>query len=374
MNLVFFRRILAAFLLLAGSLSVFSQGAKTSDPELVVSKCWSFVTEEPASRLLATDSGIFIGTDNARVDALMLDGSRLWSSELGGSIVSNMIVTDNRILVVTTASSSEAGRSDSLLRGLSSETGITSLSIPVPNSDRYFLAADNGMIILVSRNGKVIGLDRTGTIKWKREVAEGFVAEPFFSPGKVMIATTAKQIFTIGLANGEIESMRRSASEITAVAKTPAGEAIAGDGRGNLTVLNGAERPFWKFKSGGEISRIFVNGSQVIAASHDNFVYQLRMRNGDVEWKKRLGGRVQQMAILNGKHVLTASFDEKSAILTDILTGKVVGQIPFAENETISAPPSYALGSLTILTDRAVHQHSISGCPGTKESGRASIP
>jgi outer membrane protein assembly factor BamB len=163
-------------------------------------------------------------------------------------------------------------------------------------------------------------------------------------------------------------------SDITAVAKTPTGEAIAGDGRGNLTVLNGAEKPFWKFKSGGEISRIFVNGSQVVAASHDNFVYQLRMRNGDVEWKKRLGGRVQQMAILNGQYVLTASFDEKAAVLTDILTGKVVGQIPFSENETIAAPPSYSESAITILTDRAVHQYSLSGCPAKKESGPVSIP
>lgn len=350
----------------------YSQAAKPADAELVISKCWSYATEEPASKLHVNETGSFIGGSGARVDALLPSGSRLWSSELGGTIVSNIISTESSVLLVTTFG--EATKSESVLRGLSKETGITNLTISVPASDRYFLTIDNGSIILISRGGLVMAMDKAGAVKWKREVAEGFAADPFLTPGKAIIATTAKQIFAINLATGEIESMRRSATSLTAVAQTPTGEAIAGDDRGNLTILNGTEKPLWKFKSGGEISRIFVNGTQIIAASHDNFVYQLQTRNGDVEWKKRLGGRVQQMAVLDGKYVITASYDEKAAVITDLTTGKVAGQIPLAEGETITAAPIYSNGTITILTDQAVYQYSLTGCPTKKESGPAASP
>lgn len=365
--------ILSAILFLfAAAPTAYSQATKPADAELVISKCWSYSTEEPASKLHVNEKGSFIGSVGARVDALLPGGTRLWSSELGGTIVSNIISTESSILLVTTFG--EASKSESVLRGLSKETGITNLTVSVPASDRYLLTLDGASIILISRGGLVMAMDKAGAVKWKREVAEGFAAEPFLTPGKAIIATTAKQIFAINLATGEIESMRRSATSLTAVAQTATGEAIAGDDRGNLTILNGTEKPLWKFKSGGEISRIFVNGTQIIAASHDNFVYQLQTRNGDVEWKKRLGGRVQQMAVLDGKFVITASYDETAAVITDLTTGKVAGQIPLAEGETITAAPVYSNGTITILTDQAVHQYSLTGCPNKKESGPAASP
>lgn len=364
-----FVSILIAFVASSAS---FSQSAKTPEAELVISKCWSYATETSASRLHVTEIGSFIGAEGARVDSLLPDGSRLWTSELGGTIVSNIISNETSVLLVTTFG--EAGKSESVLRGLSKETGITNLTIAVPASDRYFLTQDNGSLILISRGGVVMAMDKAGSVKWKREVAEGFAAEPYIVPGKALIGTTAKQLFTINLTSGEIESMRRVSTDITAVAQTATGEAIVGDDRGNLTILNGAEKPVWKFKSGGEISRIFQNGLQIIAASHDNFVYQLQTRNGDVEWKKRLGGRVQQMGLVGERYMLTASFDEKAAIITDLATGKVAGQIPFAEGETVTAQPVFSQGSIFILTDAALHQYSLAGCPPKKESGQAATP
>lgn len=356
----------------AVSMASFGQAVKVPDAELVVSKCWSYSTQVAATRLQVSENGIFIGGEGARVDALLPDGSRLWSTELGGSIVSNIISTETGVLLVTTFG--EASKAESVLRGLSKETGITNLTLAVPASEQYFLTRENGLIILISRGGIVMAVDKSGGVKWKREVAEGFAGEPFIIPGKAIIATTAKQIFAINLANGEIESMRRSATDITAVAQTISGEVIAGDDRGSISVMNGTEKPLWRFKSGGAISRVFVNGTQIVAASHDNFVYLLQTRNGDVEWKKRLGGRVQQMSLLDGRYVITASYDENAAIITDLITGKVAGQIPFADGETITAQPLFSSGSLTILTDQAVHQFSLTACAGKKESGQASKP
>jgi outer membrane protein assembly factor BamB len=291
---------------------------------------------------------------------------------LGGAIVSNIISTDTTVLLVTTFG--ESSKSESVLRGVSKETGITNLTIAVPASDRYFLTQENDSIILISRGGVMIAMNKNGSIRWKREVAEGLATEPFLTAGKAIIATTAKQIFTINLTNGEIETVRKSAADITAIAQTATGEAIAGDERGNLTVLNGTERRLWRFKSGGEISRIFVNGTHIIAASHDNFVYRLQTSNGTVEWKKRLGGRVRQIALLNSRYVLSAAYDERSAVITDLLTGKVAGQLPLAENEIIVATPIYASDSMMILTDQALHQYSLTGCAGKKESGQVQKP
>ena len=97
----------------------------------------------------------------------------------------------------------------------------------------------------------------------------------------MIVATTAKQLFSVSLATGEIDSMRKMSYGVTALVETPSGEIIAGDERGNVSSLvNGNAKPYWKFKSGGEISAIFAVGEHLLVTSHDNFVYFLVSRNG----------------------------------------------------------------------------------------------
>src|SRR5207245_1415222 len=160
------------------------------------------------------------------------------------------------------------------------------------------------------KSGAVQSIDaKSGTVKWKREIAEGFASEPVFDGGKLIVATTAKQIFVVSLASGEIDSMRKVQYGITSLAEAATGEIIAGDDRGNVSsLINGTDKPYWKFKSGGEISAIFTVGDHLLITSHDNFVYFLVNRSGGLVWKKRLTGRVSQIATYTDRFALITSF------------------------------------------------------------------
>lgn len=163
--------------------------------------------------------------------------------------------------------------------------------------------------------------------------------------------------------------MRKATHGVTALGELATGEVIAGDERGNVTSLNRSDKAVWKFKSGGEISNIFVIGEYLIVTSHDNFVYSLHARDGDVIWKKRLTGRVSEIANIADRYVLTTNFNDRSAVLVEVAKGKAVGQMVFEEDENLVYEPLSTNALIFALTNRAVHAYSLNGCASNIESG-----
>jgi len=329
---------------------------------LSISKCWEYALINGGA--VASDTTrIYLGSEGAKVEALSPDGKKMWSSELGGEITSNLLPADSGLLLVTSSPGSKPAKIAGNLRSLSVETGITTWTLRLPDAERHFLGSHNGSAIIVSQSGSMQAVDtKSGGVKWKREIADGFVAAPVFANGKVIVAARGNQIFTISLASGEISSMRKSVHVVTALGEMASGEIVVGDERGNISTLNGSDKPQWKFKSGGEISRIFVIGGNILAASHDNFVYYLLGRNGDVEWKKRLVGRILHIGNIADRFALTMSLEDKTAMFTDLENGKIAGQVVFTEGEMLVSPPVASNGSIFLLTNRSVYLYSINGC------------
>ena len=342
---------------------------KSASAEITVTKCWAY-SDLVSPRAIGLDANrLFVGGEEARLHAVSIDGKLIWTSDLGGEIGSNILSNDNALLVVTTSQTDSSPKSGNL-RSLSKETGITNWNVRLPDADRYFLGQQNGNTIVVAQSGVILSLEsKTGAAKWKREIADGFVAEPVFSGGKVIVAARGKQIFSVMLDTGEISSMRKSLYAVTALGELPNGEIVAGDERGNLSTLNGSDKPVWRFKSGGEISRVFAFGSNILATSHDNFVYFLLASNGDVEWKRRLAGRIQQIANIDGRYAATMSLDDKAVILSDLATGKVAGQIVLNEGEVLTVQPVWANSKIVLVTNQGIYAYSLDGCAEKKEGG-----
>lgn len=351
-------------------LAVSSFGQTRPAGEIDITKCWTYPTADTGSALVSEGSRLFMGAAGAKVEALSFDGKKVWATELGGEISSNMLALESSLIIVTSIVSADPQKAGvSLLRSLSKETGITNWTVKLPDSNTHFLGGFDGSAVVVSNNGVIQSIDaKTGTVKWKREIGEGFVAQPLFTANKVLVAATGKRIFGVSLSSGEIDSMRKMSFGTTALGQLSTGEIIAGDERGNVSSLNGSDKALWRFKSGGEISNVFAAGENLIATSHDNFVYYLLASNGDVIWKKRMSGRVSQIGKILDRYVLVASVEENSAILTDLSTGKVAGQIVFAEKEDLVHPPFSTNGMIFALTDQAVYAYSLNGCTANKEA------
>jgi len=339
--------------------------------EIVASRCWSYPLGAEGAVAITPDADrVFLGMGGARVEAVGVDGAKLWSSDLGGDISSNLLPRENTIFVATAGPSAGEGKPDeSILRALSRETGITVWTMKLPSAARHFLHNLDQDLVVISMGGVIQSVDaRSGLVKWKREIADGFVASPVFSRNKVLVATTAKQVFGVLLATGEIDSMRRSTIAITALTETSAGGLVTGDDRGNITAfVNGSDKVSWRFKAGGQISGLYAQGDHLLVTSHDNFVYFISGRNGDVVWKKRLAGRVSHVASIANKYALSTSLDEHRAAVTELLTGKPVGQIVLGSEESITADPSVSSGRIFILTTRSLHAVSFDGCSADKK-------
>jgi len=364
---------ISIFIIILASLmttTVFGQTKPSG--EVDVTKFWTYSLGEETGVALASDGNrVFLGLGNSRVEELSIDGKKMWSTELGGDISSNILALAGGLFIVTSVSS-DAGRSaGGVLRSLSKETGITNWTLKLPDAEKHFLGGFNGSLVIVSKSGVIQSIDtQNGKVKWRREITEGFAAEPAFEGGKVIVATIAKQIFVVSLASGEIDSMRKVPYGITAIGKIPSADIVAGDDRGNLSSLvSGSEKPYWSFKSGGEISSVFTVGEHLVVTSHDNFVYFLLGRNGGLVWKKRLTGRVAQISTYADHFALITSIDDHGSILVDLSNGKVAGQIALSEDENLVEPPVVSNGLIFVLTNKAAYGFCLNGCPVMKNGG-----
>lgn len=337
-----------------------------SNGEVTLSRCWSFPIENGRT-LTANGSHIFVGSGGAKIEALSLDGKKLWATELGGEIASNLLASDGGVFLVTSVISGDSVRSGiGTLRYLSKETGITGWTAKLSEADSYSLGLGADSIIALTSKGAIEAFDaKTGAAKWRRELAEGFVGEPRFNHENVYVASTAKQVFTVSLTNGEIVAVKKLQFAPTAVGEIT-GDVFTGDERGNVTSLGKGDKANWNFKSGGKISAIVEVGGNLLAASNDNFVYLFTGRNGDVAWKRRLNDRVSQIGVIDGKFALVSGYEEHGAMLIDINSGKIAGQLNLADNEFAVTRPIAANGKIFILTNVAVYAYSSTSCSTTK--------
>src|SRR5580765_5297468 len=199
--------------------------------EIDLAKCWVYPLGDETSEALASNGDrVFLGLGSAKVEALSLDGKKMWASELGGDINSNILAIESGLFLVSSAFSSDPGKPDgSVLRSLSKETGITNWTLKLPVADKHFLGGFSSSVIVISKSGVIQSIDaKSGMMKWKREIAEGIAAEPSFDGDKVIVATTARQILVISLISGEIDSMRKVPYGVTAIGEISTGEIIVG--------------------------------------------------------------------------------------------------------------------------------------------------
>lgn len=364
---IIFAPLLAAF-------AVFAQ-EKPAETELVATKCWGYEVQAGV-RLAANGTRIFLGTSEARIEAVSIDGRKLWSSDLGGEIASNLLVTDVGVYVASATTPTAEKVATASLRLLSLDTGITSQTTKLPDASQHSLHQTNGSLIVVSENGTIQSIDvKSGAVRWKREIAERFTGEPFFGSEKVIVASAAKQLFTVTVASGEIESMRKLASQPTAALHTATGELVTGDERGGISLFqNDKNGEYWRFKSGASVSSVRLIGGNFLAASNDNFIYMLTPRSGGLAWKRRLAGRVTHIGILENSIALVSSLEENGASFISLAGGKQLGQVSLDENEYLTADPTGSNGLVFFLTNNRLIAYSLNGCPAAKESGLGVTP
>lgn len=335
--------LLIAAILLGIDLSrigVFGQDKPIRADETVeFNRCWAVAEPDGSFSTITTDaSTAFVGADGAKVAAISIaTGSRLWSTELGGDIVSNLTADAAGVFVVTDTVSPDAGKpKESTLRILSKETGITTKKIALASANSFKIGVDAGNVIVIAQSGDIYAFDAaTAEAKWMRKPTGGVAGDSYIGGGSIVIGTTDSQILRMASATGEINLTVKSFEKPTAVRSSANGKIVYGDARGNVVSVD--QR--WTFRAGAQISAIYEVNEALLVTSFDNFVYFLNPVNGGVIWKKRMSGRIADISFAATNQVLIFTYGGETGVLTELKKGKTMGQIPLTqETENVSIP------------------------------------
>lgn len=331
-------------------------------------KCRQYDFADTAIIAAASDSNNFyVATEDGGIHAIDPATSRkLWTSNIGGRIASNIIVAGGRIYVA-----GNVGRVDeeqpetSILRSLNSETGLVVWNSPIPYSEQIYLGSGGKSIFSLNREGSVISSDATaGNLLWKASYAGNLTAIPDIDFERIVAATDRKEIISIDGRTGTVVMRSKTKFIPSSVLNYTEKAIAAGDERGNLVLLESSTgKSIWKYKSGGKISFIAHTSEGVLAASNDNFVYMLWDYNGDVLWKRRLPGRVAGPPLIGGDTVSVQLSADKSVFVLNMESGKIVNQFLLPGNSSVGVMPALFNNDLFVFsTPVSVVPYSIKPC------------
>ncbi|HUR98733.1 MAG TPA: PQQ-binding-like beta-propeller repeat protein [Pyrinomonadaceae bacterium] len=304
-------------------------GSDYQEPE-VFSKCWeSPVSSNLAVAPAADASAVYFLDDDNKLHGLDLaTGTSVWSSEVGGVVISNLLVVDDLIFLVTSAQSEAPGSSPkTIVRALSRQTGITVWQTVTRSTGALWLGGVAGNVVAAGSDGSMSAFTRVdGKVVWQIDLSSGVISEPHFHESGIELGTENREVVSISGATGELRVAMKSEFPPTAVITDPSGRLIVGDERGNVMSVSPDGNKVWSFRNGAQISSARLYASEYLIASHDNFVYKLS-RGGNVKWKRRLSGRAADKPLILGHTAVVSVVGTGSIYALDLKNGKILNRI-----------------------------------------------
>ena len=332
--------------------------AKAEDP-VEFKQCWAYSDDNQYSAIVSDKRAVYVATPDAKVVAIAVDsGQKLWSAELGGDAVSDLIALPNGIAVVTQTPATDGSVPKAAIRILSLETGIATRSIAVNSAERFYLKYVATQLIVVSRSGDISAFDATTfEQKWSRKPTGSIVGEPHIGAGKILIGAADGQIVSIATATGEISATIKTDSKPSQMFATSNGNVIYGDERGFVNSLS--EK--WKFRLGAKINGISEIGEDILVTSYDNVVYLLT-QDGGVEWKQRLEGRIAGVIASSDSTLLAFSIGGSSGVVIEPKKGRTVGRIAFAQQADSLFVDKSGSGGVYFIANGVTYSYSSTPC------------
>ncbi len=332
--------------------------------------------------VLASDgANIYVGSSNGLMRAYSArDLANKWRLELGGDFASGVLPLDGAMAVVTNPIAEGAQVPDgSVIRLIDSNTGVTSWSVKLPYSQKYFLGRLNGEIAAVNDKGRISLIElRSGRIVSQAGPFGNITAGPAFEHDRIVFGTDAKQLVVFSRSDGALQARMRSDLVPRSLAFSRKGDLIVGDERGNVQHLGLPDgESAWTFKTGAAVSSILdMDDGTILVTSLDNFVYLISDYNGNVIWKRRLSGRIIDGGSVLGDHFVVLIAGENSGYALELSTGKVRDVLSLKENGLLGGPPVVAGGNtFTFNTNVSLETWALGECTNpriaeTKEAVR----
>jgi outer membrane protein assembly factor BamB len=302
----------------------------------VFGKCWEYRSSPNLGTGIAADTSsvYFLDDENKLTGIDLVTGTKTGASDPGGSVASNLLVLNDSILFVTNSQSDASTLPiKSMIQSLSRKTGVTEWSAGIISSSKVWLGSMTGVVVAVGSDGAVAAISSAdGKAIWRTDLKSSVSAAPYFRENGIEIATSSGEVVRVAGGDGRVHVRWKVEYLPTAVLVDLRGRLVIGDDRGNLVSVSSNGDEIWSFRNGAQISSAALYGSYYLAASYDNFVYKLS-RSGDVKWKRRLSGRVNDGPLVLGDTALISIVGSGSVYLLDLKNGKISNRIDSGGDE-----------------------------------------
>jgi len=304
-------------------------------------QCWIYPSNKILAEYSASDNvNVFVTSLSGEIKAIdSLNGNVLWTTELGGEIVSGIIARKDEIYVLNENISLEELKTEeakpqsiTFLRSLDAKSGITNWKKTFNINAKASLYIHEELLILISENGYLTGINTTdGTTVWQTDIKRQATAT-FQAGGKITLATSDKKILLISSVNGktlkEIDTKNSFADSLLLTGET----IFWGDNKGFLYSLNLSNgQTVWKRRFGGEIRSITETSGGILVSSIDNFIYSINKNTGKINWKRRLAARITEKPFIKGNMAVVFAFGDSTALIIELNKGKVMNSVTLSD-------------------------------------------
>ena len=363
------KQILTAFVQFVVVALVLAISAEAQANDSMV-QCWSF--REPVSvtgGLLLDDVNVYAVTAEDRLLALeRKSGEVVWTTEPGGSVALPIRSFNSSLIVISRTASSDGKPRASYIRSISKTTGITNWVTPLQPADAYNIAGDDKALYIFAADGTVTSVDpMSGAIRWVRD-GSGFGNKGLhFGSNWIARRSRERTVEIVSLEDQKLLGRFEIGIQPKVIASRGNESFVIGDALGNLEAYSlGSRSKSWSYKAGGAISHLILRDDNVVAGSADNFVYSMSLSSGNVEWKRRMPGRVNSIGTLAETRLVLTVVGEKSAYVLDLADGKFSGQFALeGDEEFVGYPLAGDDRFVVALTNRGIIAFS-AGCQTQK--------
>jgi eukaryotic-like serine/threonine-protein kinase len=364
-----FRRFLlvvCALILLALPLPIFGAffqpGAQ--NPQVVtgglaapLALSWRYVSAEMINLAPAADGKqIYLPVAAGGVLALNAEtGKLVWRENVGGEISAEFTADDTAVFVANQIVAPPSGqlRAQGAIRALGRDSGLTLWMRTIPFPFKGSLVLSDNSLFANAADGRVYSLNKsTGEVRWVVQINGQFSAPPFSYGENLFVGTTDGTLYCLRKNDGKVMWRYRTRGEIRGRATGVNETIFFGGGDGYVYALDQLSgRLRWRSRTGAAIQSVVASGSEVIAASLDNFVYGFTALNGSKLWKRQLAGRPVSQPAVQGDTVLFNPLSGDAGVVLDTRDGKVLNTLPVGEKNNAAASPVIS-GQTVLLSTR----------------------
>lgn len=203
----------------------------------------------------------------------------------------------------------------------------------------------------------------SGTIDNTLTVGSSISVSAFDSRENLALGTGEKQLIVSSIGNGQVLLRKAITQMPTSLRFLDSGSIAVGDDRGNVTIYDKDGKEEWAFRNGATISFLETVEDELLAASHDNFLYLLNVSNGGVIWKRRLSGRIAHAPIVVADSIFVVAYGDHFAYEIDRKSGKIINKFRIsAEDLPITGPVKLDSRTFALPANKAIAIYSAGIC------------